>query len=236
MMNFARLAVLSALLAATSVSAGVSCNLVGNVTLLWGTVSDNTTTATPIGFSTASTAPTDAGGHVLLATRTDIPAHAWGAYQCIRSTAGGGGGGNSGGGGGGGGGTMSAPPAPVGPTMFGVIGQTDPNLCLTVSGLDTGNLTISRQTCIGDFVGLPDQSQSFQWTFSTAPVLQSLVFIGDQSTVALTPETPTNYIPSLFGPVGAIGDYVRFDFQEGALLQTPETPGLLIDFVSFMIG
>jgi len=119
-MTFASLAIFSTLLAARFVVAAPdSCQLMGNVSLLWGTTTDTLSTATPIGWSTSATAPTDANGHGLLAVRSTISPTLWGAYACTGAAATGGGGGGGGGGpvGGGGGavprangGTTSGPP------------------------------------------------------------------------------------------------------------------------------
>ncbi|KAJ7495263.1 hypothetical protein FB451DRAFT_1164003 [Mycena latifolia] len=106
-MTFASLAIFSTLLAARFVAAQAPerCSLMGNVSLIWGTTADTASTATPIGWSTSATAPTDANGHGLLAVRSTISPTLWGAWACVGAppTGGGGGGGGPTSGGGGGG-------------------------------------------------------------------------------------------------------------------------------------
>ncbi|KAJ6589622.1 hypothetical protein B0H19DRAFT_1058620 [Mycena capillaripes] len=129
-MTFASLAIFSTLLAMRFVTAQSPqrCNLMGNVSpltesrpnfqsLLWGTISETATTATPIGWSTSATAPTDANGHGLLAVRSTVSPTLWGAWGCVGAPPTGGGGGGGGPVGGGGvvnpranGGSTSGPP------------------------------------------------------------------------------------------------------------------------------
>ncbi|KAJ7062101.1 hypothetical protein C8F01DRAFT_1230572 [Mycena amicta] len=206
-----------------------ACGLVGNVSLVWGSTTDTLTTAIPVGFSTA---PVDGAGHVLLATRTTIPAHAWNAIGCHVSGGGGagGGGGNvgraapaAGGGGGGGGGPATTSVA------FGAIADLDTNLCLTVSNMQAGlNMTISREACIQPLTNVPDVSQAWEWTTSPSSALTTLVFLGATTLVAA--ETPTNYVPSLVGT--GIGAYVDLVFHQGAFLPSGVNKGLLVSFVT----
>ncbi|KAJ6565664.1 hypothetical protein B0H10DRAFT_2338486 [Mycena sp. CBHHK59/15] len=119
-MTFASLAIFSTLAARfVAAQAPERCSLMGNVSLIRGTTSDTASTATPIGWSTSATAPTDANSHGLLAVRSTISPTLWGAWACggAPPTGGGGGGGGPVGGGGGGvvnlhanGGTTSGPP------------------------------------------------------------------------------------------------------------------------------
>ncbi|KAF7344256.1 hypothetical protein MVEN_01716900 [Mycena venus] len=98
-MTYTRLAILSTLLAASSVSA-VRCSLTpGDITLLWGTTTDTLTTATPLGFGT----PVDANGNGILATLDSVSTRALTAYSCDGGAGGasGAGNGNTGGQGGG---------------------------------------------------------------------------------------------------------------------------------------
>ncbi|KAJ6536242.1 hypothetical protein B0H19DRAFT_1271030 [Mycena capillaripes] len=99
-MTYTRLAILSTLLAASSVSA-VRCSLTpGAITLLWGTTAEALTTATPLGFGSTQV---DANGNGILATLDSISTRALTAYSCNGGAggAGGAGDGNTGGQGGG---------------------------------------------------------------------------------------------------------------------------------------
>ncbi|KAJ7112323.1 hypothetical protein C8R44DRAFT_932870, partial [Mycena epipterygia] len=277
-MIFASLAIFSPLLAARFVAAqgAAHCQLMGNVSLLWGTTTDTVSTATPIGWSTSATAPTDATGHGLLAVRSTVSPTLWGAFACTGSVATGGGGGGGGpvGGGGGGvvnpranGGTTSGPPgggggggnagggggggggaASIGViNMFGrrstnaenynpsAIADNSTNLCLTASSLEFPNITITRASCINPLNEVPWFTQAWQWSVSEnngtiLPVVDSLVFMGTQSTAPLTFGTPTNYIPALQG--SGVGAYVALNFLPGELdpAAAPSVPGLLISF------
>ncbi|KAJ7023749.1 hypothetical protein C8F04DRAFT_1304428 [Mycena alexandri] len=103
-MTYTRLAILSTLLAASSVSA-VRCSLTsGAITLLWGTTTDTLATATPLGFDTTAV---DANGNGILATLDSISTRALTAYSCDGGAGGasGAGNGNTGGQGGGNAGT-----------------------------------------------------------------------------------------------------------------------------------
>ncbi|KAF7366286.1 hypothetical protein MSAN_00884800 [Mycena sanguinolenta] len=214
-MNFARLAILSALVATTSVSA-TKCTLFGNVTLFWGTVEDTPTTAIPLGFGTG---PTDAEGNVLLATSEGVPAETFGVFVCGTANPSGGGGGGSG----------TAGPS----TMLSLIGQPGPGFsgnCLTASGLDTSNITISLQSCINGITNTPEASQQWQVTLN-GTTLDSLVFLGDQSNSVLPFGSAFNYVPSLVGPDAADGDYVSLDFSPGAVTPSETAEGLLVNFV-----
>ncbi|KAJ7679967.1 hypothetical protein B0H17DRAFT_1232638 [Mycena rosella] len=261
-MTFAFLALFSTLLAARFVAAQAPerCSLMGNVSLIWGTISDSASTATPIGWSTSATAPTDANGHGLLAVRSTISPTLWGAWACVGAPATGGGGG--GGGPAGGAEAVLSIPAPtavrraVGAAAQtataaaatarrstnadnynpSAIADTTTNLCLTASALDIPNITITRASCINLLTDTPFFTQAWQWTVAEfngtmLPVVDSLVFMGTQSLTALTFGTPTNYVPKLVG--SGVGAYVAFDWLPGELdpAEVASTPGLLVSFV-----
>ncbi|KAJ6452807.1 hypothetical protein C8R45DRAFT_1223385 [Mycena sanguinolenta] len=178
-----------AFLVARSVGAQL-CGLMGNVSIFWGTTSDTISTATPLGWSTAATAPADATGDGLLAVRSSISPTLWGAFVCTESapagvvnrranggtssgppggtgggTGGGGGGGNTGTGGAGtggnGGGTV---PTTAQVNMFGAIADSNTNLCLTASSVIFSNITVTRQPCINPLIIPPVATQAWQWT------------------------------------------------------------------------
>ncbi|KAJ7062100.1 hypothetical protein C8F01DRAFT_124131 [Mycena amicta] len=206
------------------------CVPVANVSLVWGLTTDTLTTATPVGFSTA---PVDADGRVLLATRASIPAHAWNAIGCnvvgkITGRAGGGGGGGGGPVGGGGGPAGGGGGAVTTTTVtFGAIADLSDNICLTVSNVQAGsNMTITHQACIQPLTSVPDVSQAWLWTTSPNLALTTLVFLGASTVV--TAGTPTDYVPSLVGT--GIGAYVDLVFQQGGFLPSEVNEGLLMSF------
>jgi hypothetical protein len=105
-------------------------------------------------------------------------------------------------------------------------------LCLTTSGFDTGNITISQETCITPLNNgtIPDASQAFQWTITNGTsTVYSLVFIGNQHMSAVGLGTATNYVPSLVG--SGANEYMALEFLPGGLLPAGagSTKGLLIN-------
>ncbi|KAJ7195174.1 hypothetical protein GGX14DRAFT_677240 [Mycena pura] len=118
-MTIMRLAILSSLLATSSVSA-IRCSLTaGNVTLLWGVTTDTLDLAIPLGFGTT---PVDAEGRPILAMGGSLPTQALNAYSCDGGAGGAGGAGNGSTGGVGG----------------GVVGTEDQNGGGTAGGGGTG--------------------------------------------------------------------------------------------------
>ncbi|KAJ7105518.1 hypothetical protein C8R44DRAFT_745683 [Mycena epipterygia] len=259
-MTFASLAIFSTLLAASfvAVQATEICQLMGNVSLIWGTTSETLSTATPIGWSTSATAPTDANGRGLPEVRSTLSPTLWGAWACAGSGGGGvvnpranggttsgppgGSSGENGNGGVGGGATNGVI------NMFGrrstnadnynpsAIADNSTNLCLTASSFNLPNITITRESCINPLDEAPAFAQAWQWTVSEVnravvpEVVDSLVFMGTQSNIALALGTPTNYVPTLVG--SGVGAYVALDWLPGELdpADAASAPGLLILF------
>ncbi|KAF7340557.1 hypothetical protein MSAN_02127200 [Mycena sanguinolenta] len=253
------LAIFCTLLAARFVAAQspVHCTLMGNVSLYWGTTEETPATATPLGWSTSATAPTDATGHGLLAVRSTVSPTLWGAFSCVGSltrranggtssgppggTGGGNGNGNGNGGGTGGtGGTGVTPPATTQVNMFGAIADQGSNLCLTASALQFGNITVTRASCINALNTTPWFSQAWQWTMTevngviVAGNLSSLVFMGTENQAALPLNTLTDYVPSLVG--SGVGAYVAFDEVVGGVnpAEAGFVPGLVVNFADLV--
>jgi len=232
--------------------AAETCSQIGTVSLFWGTTAQSNATATPLGWSTSATAPTDASGHGLLAVRSTTSPTLWGAFDCAglgggapvsrRSggpSAGGGGstgGGGPGTGGGGGGGTGGSTGALV--NFFGAIGDTDSNLCLTASFDNLNNMTITRATCIQPLSAVPDPTQAWQWAADEIQhilepiVLDQLVFIGTQATEVLAPGSATNYVPTIVG--SGVGAYVALKEALGGVnpANAATQAGLQVSFTS----
>ncbi|KAF7377118.1 hypothetical protein MSAN_00130800 [Mycena sanguinolenta] len=259
-MTLKSLAIFSTFLAARLMAAQAQCTLMGNVTLFWGTTAESTTTATPLGWSTSATAPTDATGNGLLAVRSTISPTLWGAFVCTKSApaaavsrranggttsgppggSGTGGGGNGGGTGTGGAGTGGngggTTPTTAQVNMLGAIADSNTNLCLTASAVLFSNITVSRQPCINSLSITPAQSQAWQWTVTevngtvVTSSLVSLAFMGTESASALPVTAETDYPPALAG--SGVGAYVTF--SEVARGLNPEfastVPGLVINF------
>ncbi|KAJ7221359.1 hypothetical protein GGX14DRAFT_540516 [Mycena pura] len=263
-MPLTRVAILSSLLAASSVFA--QCSLAtGDVTLLWGVTTS--TAAVPLGFGTT---PVDAQGRAILAITDSFPTQVLTAYSCDEDgidgstdqnggsdTSGGPGPSGPGNGGGsptkggtgpsgpgngngsptkggpgpsgpgnGGGSPTSGGPGPSG-NVFGALADVSTNLCLTASSLGSANITISQEACITPLTGdggVPDPSQTFQWTIvNGTAAMDSFVFIGDGVGAA------TNYVPSVVG--SGVGAYVSLQFQPSGLDSAADAEGLLISIV-----
>ncbi|KAJ6452455.1 hypothetical protein C8R45DRAFT_1040688 [Mycena sanguinolenta] len=240
------------LLAARFVAAQspVHCTLMGNVSLYWGTTIQATTAATPLGWSTSATAPTDATGHGLLAVRSSVSPTLWGAFSCVGSLAaranggsssgppGGTGGGGNGNGNGGGGNATAPPPTQV--NMFGAIADQGTNLCLTASALQFGNITVTRASCVNALNTTPWFTQAWQWTMNevngVAVVgnLSSLVYMGTENQAALPLGSLTDYVPALVG--SGVGAYVAMDEVLGGVnpALAVAVPGLLVHFADLV--
>jgi len=81
-MTFASFAILAALLAVLPAQAAETCTQMGTVSLFWGTTAQTNDTATPIGWSTAASAPNDTAGHGILGVRSTVSPTVWGAFDC----------------------------------------------------------------------------------------------------------------------------------------------------------
>ncbi|KAJ7195206.1 hypothetical protein GGX14DRAFT_677259 [Mycena pura] len=141
-----------------------------------------------------------------------------------------GGPGSSGNGGGGGGGGASNGTINV----FGALADPSTNMCLTASSLDGANITIAQAACITPLAdgdgggGVPDASQTFQWTLvDGAAAMASLVFLGNRTAVGVG--AATDYVPSVVG--SGVGAYVSLQFQPRGLVPTAAADGLLISIL-----
>ncbi|KAJ6506733.1 hypothetical protein C8R45DRAFT_922907 [Mycena sanguinolenta] len=105
-----------------------------------------------------------------------------------------------------------------GQTNFGAILSTNndlPSLCLTASGLEVSDITLSLLPCVNDIGVPPVATQSFEWKDGQI-VEYELVFLGTTTGLPLKFDANTDYTPSLVPATNMAASYIRLDYTPGA--------------------
>ncbi|KAJ6506725.1 hypothetical protein C8R45DRAFT_970369 [Mycena sanguinolenta] len=98
---------------------------------------------------------------------------------------------------------------------FGGILSASDSLCLTASGLEMSNITLSLLPCINDLNDPPVATQSFEW-IANEIVGYELIFLGTTAGLPLDPDANTDYTPSLVPATNTTPAYIRLDYTPGA--------------------
>ncbi|KAJ7051186.1 hypothetical protein C8F01DRAFT_1377117 [Mycena amicta] len=179
------------------------CGDNGGAALGWGSQeqADQSGFHTVLGFDPSG--PLDAEGNPILGVVSHGASYDWAAYLCGQAS------------------PDAYPQTTFGPLLY----ESNRTLCLTASGLESENITLSLQPCL---TFPPYPTQQFQWV-GTAFITYGFAFLGNATTLPVDPTSPTDYIPSLSNGT-AVGSYLSFNYSLAGLpASTGHETGLILD-------